>query len=98
MGMYDTIQLTCIFCEKETESQTKLLGSDMLQIIQVGDNVTEEFGDCIFQLKSDCSNCENPLKIIIEKGIFKEVTKDEPNIIEDIFSQYQDLRKERREK
>jgi len=42
MGMYDTVIVKCAFCNKETESQTKRLGCDELEVFRENETIYNE--------------------------------------------------------
>jgi hypothetical protein len=87
MGMYDTVIVKCAFCNKETESQTKRLGCDKLEVFRENETIyNEEYYNCIFRLKEECK-CGNPINIIIKQGIIQGTTKEEPNYIEGVFGE-----------
>ncbi len=64
--MFDVINIKCRKCEKEVNSQTKILGNNTMQIFRVGDKILEyALRNRILKLKNKCE-CGSDNAIIIK--------------------------------
>lgn len=89
MGMQDTVIVTCFWCKTEIHPQTKILGANMLEVFRIGNEVCEEFSDCILNLKEKCHKCGKETAIVIKNG--KIVGVEDPkfaNCTEGHWGQY----------
>lgn len=88
MGLYDTLSVKCCFCRRIVKEQTKALGKNCLDVFEIGDKIpNKDFHNCIYETKFPCHHCKKPLRILIEKGIIKRTTKEEPRFKEGFFGE-----------
>jgi len=81
MGMFDTVEIKCPYCEKLSSSQTKVLGDCCLETFGIGSEVDSDIYSGIFELKNKCE-CGQPLRILILGGRIISSTKDKSKYIE----------------
>lgn len=76
MGTYDTIVYTCPYCNKETQSQTKLIGCNM-DTIKKGEAFMQKGTDMNLILKESCRKCGCFACAIIIDGVIISFGKQE---------------------
>lgn len=91
MGLFsfDQVTVECIYCEKPTRAQTKLLGDCKLDNLIEGDIISKDiFADCILELKSNCEHCNNKIRLVISNKEIIKTTKNKPDYIETDDGEY----------
>lgn len=96
MGLYDTIEVKCLYCGKLTYPQTKVLGDNTLQTLKVGDRIDTDLFDndgVIIRLKNNCEHCNKPLNLNIQQGMIEGLTKKTATIKETLYGDMIEVKK-----
>lgn len=94
MGIYDMIYYECIYCNKKTRAQTKIIGYNASRMFFIGDKISnKKLANCTLLLKDGCEHCKKHNAIVIRSYKIVGVAKEElATVKEELFGEWKEIK------